>query len=439
MSSDHKLSLPAAILININIMMGVGLFMNTALLCNYAGPLANLSYLIIGVLVLPLILCIATLVSIHPSGGFYIYGKKEISPFAGFVSAWSYFTGKLASAMLMIHTAFLLLQQIIPALASINILALDAATLVLYSLLNVLHMRTGKTIQAAFLVFKSVPILFAIFGGLALFSGANFSDVNEFWQGIPLTIPLVLYATVGFEATASLSSRIDNAQRNGPLAIIISFATVILLSFLYQLMFYGALGSTLSDMPNFLGAFPALVNNLLPTGSTYAQTLIGLLHIAIASSALGGAYGIIFSNTWNLYELAQNNHTFMKSIVTRFNKHHIPVMCVVAEGLICGLYLAYSRGNQIPLQLTTAIGCALAYTLSVVALLFAKIRRPETRVPLWIPVLGLVNCAVLIGTSVRSFFLSGITAALPFAAFMTFGIVMFLLTRTKPSTQLERN
>ena len=92
MSPHHKLSLREAILININIMLGAGLFINMNLLSQNAGILGAFSYIIIGLLMLPLIVSMMQLLKIHPSGGLYTFGLKELHPFAGFLSAWSYAT-----------------------------------------------------------------------------------------------------------------------------------------------------------------------------------------------------------------------------------------------------------------------------------------------------------------------------------------------------------
>ena len=98
MSQNFKLSLPVAILINVNIMLGTGVFINTVELAKRAGALGFLSYLIVGILMLPLIASFATLMKIYPQGGFYAFAQKELGPLAGFVSAWSYFIAKMASA-----------------------------------------------------------------------------------------------------------------------------------------------------------------------------------------------------------------------------------------------------------------------------------------------------------------------------------------------------
>ena len=59
--SSHKLSLLSAILININIMLGSGIFINTVLLTKQAGSLGALVILLLRFLLLPLILAIGQL------------------------------------------------------------------------------------------------------------------------------------------------------------------------------------------------------------------------------------------------------------------------------------------------------------------------------------------------------------------------------------------
>src|SRR5271155_4816079 len=148
------LKLPIVILININIMLGTGIFLNTTKLARQAGALGALSYIIIGVLMLPLVLSITELSRLHPTGGFYAFGSKEISPLVGFVSTWAYFIGKLASACVGIHFAVTLIQYLIPPLAIINTFAADCTLITIFVMLNMLNMKTGGKIQTLFIVMK---------------------------------------------------------------------------------------------------------------------------------------------------------------------------------------------------------------------------------------------------------------------------------------------
>jgi len=431
----HQLSLPAAVLININIMLGTGIFINTTPLAQRAGALGAFGYPIIGLLMLPLIICIVHLLRLHPAGGFYTFGRKEISPFAGFISAWGYFTGKLASATLTIHTAVMLIQSIIPSLAAIPPLYLDAIILTLFITLNMLHIKTGENIQKMFIVFKVIPIAFILLVGVFFMQGAHFTAPHYFWAGLPSILPLVLYATVGFEAACSLSSKIKDAQRNAPRAILISYAIVILIATLFQFIFYGIHGDLFALFKDFREPFPALMQLVLPHSARLQEIASGILHLGIAMSALGGGYGILFTNSWNLLTLAENNHVVKAKTVARLNSYHIPFFCVLTEGAICALYLFITKGYQIPLQQVGALGSIIAYTVSALALLYARknalnnsLNSSASPASIWLPILGLTNCALLTASCVYSLVYNGASSLIIFASLLVFGICMFWYT-----------
>jgi amino acid transporter len=435
MAEQQFLSLRSAILININIMLGAGIFLNTTRLSGPTGIASSCGYLLVGLLMFPLVLTIARLTNMYPSGGFYTFARSEISPFAGFMSAWSYLIAKLASGSLMLHFSLSLIQQLIPAFASIPILVLDIIAIALFVLLNTRNIQTGSQIQTAFTIFKLIPISFAILTGLYLLDGAHLTAPHRIWSGIPSILPFLVYAGMGFEAACLICNKMRNPERDAPRAIIISYSIVLCVAALYQFAFYGALGTQLADLASlkssYLYAFPALLAKLLPTSPILAQKIQGILHLALASSALGGSYGIMFSNTWNLHTMASNNHVFFKKIFTWLNKHSIPVACVVLEGLVYTLYLYVSGGVQDTLQQLSVIGTVSAYTMSVIALLKAKIQRPSLAISPWIPFLGLCSCAIFITTALLGIIKSGPASLAVFVILLGLGATMFFVTSKK--------
>jgi amino acid transporter len=424
--STQKFSLLAAILININIMIGSGIFINTTILAQKAGILGAASYAIIGLLMLPLILSISQLLKIHPTGGFYGYAAAEISPFIGFLSAWCYFISKLASSTLTIHVSVSFLQQLFPTLAALNIFMLDGAILSMFLALNMKNIKTNESLQAVFTILKMFPIIFLILVGFMLFNFDNLSPVHWHAAGIPATLPLVLFAILGFEAACSLSSKIENPAKNASRAVLISYGIVIFIYCAYQFAFYGILGDAFYTMTDYRQAFPAVIADLLPNHASVKNLLITLLHLGIISSALSASYGIILSNSWNLYTLAQHKYTFKPSWFTHLNRHAIPWLCVLAEGAVCLIYLYVTHGSQIPLQITSALGSVIAYTLSVSALLAAK-RKGKAQECYWItPLLGFTNCMVLLTACSYRLWYEGIASLCTFGSLMLFGIAMFL-------------
>jgi amino acid transporter len=416
---SHSIQFAPAILITLNIMLGSGLFMNTTELALRAGSLGFLAYIVVGLLMLPLVIGMAKLVELHPSGGFYTFAAQELYPLLGFFSAWTYFVGKLASASLMIHTAIVLIQAIFPLVAAVNTLLLDCLLITLFCMLNTLNVRIGSFIQYFFFCAKSIPIIALFVAVVSWINPASIAD-NFIWTGIPATLPLVLYAILGFEAACSLSSKIENARVNAPRIMLISYAIIISLSSLYQFSAYALFGDDLLKMKSFLDVFSALARILSPEGAMYLQAV---LYCAIAASALGAAYGILYSNLWNLYALAQNNHTWCKSFLITMNGHCIPVACVLMEGIICCLYIGISRGAQVPLQQISAFGVVLAYTVSASALWYA-VKRNAIQLSALIPFLSLANCFILSGVCCTYLLRGGSLALYLFFGLLMLGLCM---------------
>lgn len=424
--SEKTLSLSAAILININIMMGVGIFINVVELSKRTGALGAFLYPLMGLLILPLIMSIARIMKIHPTGGFYGFGAAEIHPFAGFIAGWSYFTGKLASAILMIHVAVSLLQKIIVPLNRVNIFVLDVLMLSLFILLNMGNIRLGSVIQAGFLGLKLIPVLTIIGLGFLFFDSGSLVQAPVLWDGVLGSLPLVLYAAMGFEATCSLSSKITNAAVNGPKAIYYSFFIVMILIFLFQGCFFLLLGNQLLSASGYLNAFPLLFARYF--SGQWTLYALALMHGAIACSALGGSYGILYSNSWNLYTLAQHNHVIARPLFTHLNRMGIPVYCILAEGLLCLAFLVITAGVAIPLQQISALSSVVAYLISVIALMIV-VGRQKNALNWLVPLCGLGSCLILLGACIRNFLIAGFWSLLLFAGLGIIGISMFMYKR----------
>ncbi len=430
MSHHHKLSFWSAILINLNVMFGAGIFVNTISLAKLSGFFGFLSYFIVAIILLPLILSMARLLHYFPDGGFYAYATQTINPLSGFFSAWAYFTGKLASAALLIHIFSTLFISLLPSI-TLSPFVLDGIIICLFTLLNLWHMKAGKNIMYAFIVFKITPILFAICSCLYLYSHWSIANSTLLLSGIPTTIPLVLFAFAGFEACCSLSGSLENAKVNGPRVLFISYAIVVTVTIIYQFLFFITAGENLLQQTDFMGIFPALFQVLAPNNPALTTHLISLLYIALACASLGGSYGILLSNHWNLYALAKNNHTFFANYLQKLNTHYIPTLCVLIEALFCLFYLAITQGTVVVLQQISVLGCSIAYLLSIIGLLVYNKKNNNTIIQPWIVYAALGSCMLFVISCIRNFYLNGITAFAIFSCILAFGLCMYAYTNKK--------
>lgn len=417
----HSLSLWSAIRISINIMLGTGLFINTVNLARIAGPLGALSYAAVGIILFPLIITIARLIELHPQGGFYKFGSAEINPLAGFLSAWVYFAGKLASATLMIHASTTLLRLLTPTLNMIPHLTLDTIVILLFALLNLGNMKMGNLIQTIFFSAKMVPLIIILGIATLWATPLNYHAALVGLEEFITTLPIVLYAAIGFEAACSLSTRLENPRVNGPRAILISYSSLITVYCLFQAGLYGLLGAQLSSLSSFADVFHAVTSFLPLAVQTYAGTL---LTFCVALSALGGAYGILFSNMWNLHALTEHKHIWGSAWLKKLNRHGVPAWCVAIEGLLCCSYIWLSSGIQLPLQQISGLGSVVAYTISIIAAYYAK-KHGTLRLS-WVFIgTALINCFMLIALCMTQLIQGGNPALYLFLGLIVTGIGMF--------------
>lgn len=426
MSKTQGLSLWAAIIININIIIGSGIFINTTELAKRAGVCSALSYAIVGLLLFPLILCFARLLNLYPGGGFYSFTEKSLHPSIGFLSTWCYFLTKMSSATLVIHIFVLLLQKTFPFFASYDPLLLDVSMLSIIIGLNMFNVQTGSAIQGYLMILKLFPIFMTIISGIFFLKIGNLSAVNQIWSGVPATIPLVLHAMLGFETACSISRNIENPEVNAPRAVLLSYSLVILLYVTFQGILYGILGTDLMAQADYRGVFPLLISKFA-ISETLRNLLGHCIHLAIALSALSAGFGMIYANMWNLYSLAELKHTFAPKTLMRLNRFNVPFLCVLAEGAISIMYMLIIRGEQTTFQQLSGIGATITYSLSILGLLATLLKNKKSII---LPILGLINCGILLSASAYTMWWSGNAKPIViFSTIVVMGMTMYCMTK----------
>lgn len=422
-SSYKKISLIGAIFINLNVMIGTGIFINTYRFASTAGAAGFFLYPLVGILMLPLIAVTGKLLGHYPSGGLYAF-TKDYSPYFAFLSCWSYFFGKLASACVMLTVATTMFQQIIPFLQTINPIIISLIILAFFTFLNLQNMKIGLIVQTFFLTAKSIPIFFAIIAGLMLFDTSTFYIDASMLQGLVINIPFVLYCLAGFETASSLSRNIENPTVNGPKAVYYSFAIIMILYGIFQGLIYMATYTNFTTITSFDGIFPAIAYKLF-TSQAFATKISILLSFAIGSSALGGAYGILFSNSWNLYTLAEHGHVIGKTVMTNLNKHKTPWVAVLTESLICTIFLVFNQGSIVPLQRTATLGIIIAYTISTFAYFKLFTKNQNSNKHHIISYAAFITCLLFISSCTTSFLETGIQPLILFISILVLGTIMF--------------
>ena len=434
MPHKQKLSLGSAVLICMNIVIGAGVFINSIVLPQKAGFLSSFSYLAIGILLLPLIAAVMELIRLHPSGGFYVFGAKELHPLAGFLASWSYAIAKVCSVSVIIHSATLFSQRLIPVLLTIPALWIDYIVLLWFAWLNTLGTKTGTTIQRGFLVTKLLALIMTILAGFSHIGKTTITIVKTDFSGFASTLPLVLFAMVGFEAVCIISTHIKHSRKNAPRAIAISYGLVLILYTIYQLGVYIGAGPIVLFLQSFQDLFPVLLDRTLPNSPLWAFRITNAIYFCIVAAGLGGSYGLLFTNTWNFYHLTKAVNNKLSQKLCQLNRHGVPVWSVATQVILTFFMLLLVAKNHLPIQQLSAFGCSVTYLVITIALLRAKSKPSRKRKILtsWpTTVLAVLNSIGLVITCLVQFFTHSTIPLYLFMLWMACGIVYFFCSSLK--------
>ncbi len=424
MVKTNKINLLTTILINVNIMIGAGVFMNTAPLTNFLGPFGFSSYIFSAILLLPIVLTIAKLAENRAvAGGLYIYNKEILGNSLGFLSGWSFFLGKITSAALLINTFITFFYYKIPALQKLSILTLDTILIFGLILLNIFGLRLGGKIQYLFASSKFIPLLFVIFTSLSIFNPNFFILTPIDIQNLFSSIPIAVYALLSFEMICSIGHLIENPKKNIRRAILYSFLIVTALTTAMQFSIFFAVGKELTNVNIPI----LLLGSKLFTNGSYIP---GIINSLVFASILGGAFGLLSSNCWNLFALAKDNNFPFINIITKINKNNVPYISSLLQGILGFILLAITQ-KQETLQSMSVFGVTIAYLLSSTSLfkLFFLQRNTAERTEKMLPILALISSSYLIFLCIKNVINYG--ASLPFLTIFLFGIILVLFKKYK--------
>ncbi|GIU57293.1 amino acid permease [Arthrobacter sp. NicSoilC12] len=86
-------------------MLGAGVFVVFSPAAALAGPLLTLAVAVAGVIAYCNAVASAQLAARYPdSGGTYVYGRRQLGQWPGFIAGWGFITGKTASCAAMALT-----------------------------------------------------------------------------------------------------------------------------------------------------------------------------------------------------------------------------------------------------------------------------------------------------------------------------------------------
>ena len=399
-----KISLWMAVVINLNVMIGAGVFINPPLLTSIAGVLGFLSYVGVALIVLPLVLSVAELSKLYPkaAGGLYVYSKEAISPLAGIISGGSYFIGKSVSCAVLVQTVAIYLHHLLPFFHLVPIVVVALLIMAILCVLNTLGIRFSSRVQLGFIFFKLLPIVFVIGLVFWVFNIEHFQGGVISLGAFSASLPVAMYAFLGFEACCAIGHTITNSHKNLSRSLVISFLVAALVYTSFQFSLFSGIGMPLADAAVPLDAFLQLFSSTSPF---FIWLMRPIFNSAVMVAVLGSCYGILFTNMWNGYALA----TELSGIrFSRFffmlNSHGVPAYSTFLQGAIASLLLVIGL-KTVTLARIAVLSIAISYCLSTLALIASyRQKKQQISLPFWVAVLGLGGAVLIAATCIKGFF-----------------------------------
>ena len=248
---NHKISLIAAILINMNIMIGAGIYISPPQMAGIAGEYSFWGWVVSAFVFLPVVISLSYLSRLYPGeGGIYSYAKRMFGPFVGFLGGWSYFLGFVGAEALQVTVLrqsfynsfqYSWLQEY-PWIFN-GLLLSFLFGLCTFSIRQLAVLQNGLTCLKIlpFVVVISLFFIFPTLGdGQMGITAAKDSSLSL--MSILRVTPLAMFGFWGFEACSNISHRIRGNKRNASYAIVISF---LLVSLIYSCFHYELLNLVL--------------------------------------------------------------------------------------------------------------------------------------------------------------------------------------------------
>jgi APA family basic amino acid/polyamine antiporter len=375
----RRLTTRDAVVIGLGSMVGAGVFAAIGPAAEAAG-----AGLLIGLAVAAAVAyCNATssaqLAAVHPeSGGTYVYGRRQLGPFWGYLAGAGFVVGKTAScaAMALTFGAYAYPDFARP----LAVAAVVACTTVNYAGVQKTAALTRGVVAIVFAALAAVVVA-ALFGGQG--DAGNLGDLGVGGlRGILQSAGLLFFAFAGYARIATLGEEVVEPERTIPRAIPLALGITL---GVYAAV---AVAALLAAGPERLASSSAPLATAVEGGRL--AVLLPAVRIGATVASLGVLLSLTVGVSRTTFAMARNGELprYLAAVHPRNKVPHLAEATVAV--LVIALVLAVDLRGAIGFSSFTvlayyAIANASAWTLG----------DDRRRWPRWLAALGLVGCAAL--------------------------------------------
>lgn len=374
----RRLGIGDAVVIGLGAMIGAGIFVALGPAARVAG-----AGLLIGLAVAASVAyCNATssarLAARYPaSGGSYLYGRKRLGDFWGYLAGWAFVVGKTASCAAMALTVGVYVWP--PHSHAVAVAAVLATTAVNYTGVQ-RSARLTRAVVAVVMVVLAAVVVASLRADGAAISQIDLADAPV--GGVLQSAGLLFFAFAGYARIATLGEEVRAPARVIPRAIPLALGITLAVYAIVAVAVMAVLG------PSRLAAAVAPLSEAVRAAG--ADWLVPAVQAGAAVAALGSLLALLLGVSRTTLAMARDRHlpSVLAAVHPRFQVPH-------RAELLIGVVVAMLAATA---DLRSAIGFSSFGVLIYYAIANASaltLRPDEGRPAAPIPVAGLLGCIVL--------------------------------------------
>lgn len=375
----RRLGLTDAVVIGLGSMIGAGVFAVFAPAAAAAG-----SGLLIGLAIAALVaFCNATssaqLAATWPeAGGTYVYGRRQLGEWWGFLAGWGFVVGKTAScaAMALTAAAYLIPGGFQRPAAAVFVLAIAAV--------NCRGITKTAALARVLLVAVLAVLLLVAVGTVGHLQPLGSLTGSTTPYGILQSAGLLFFAFAGYARIATLGEEVRDPEQTIPRAIITALVITIAVYLLIGVGVLSVLGDRLADSST------PLATAMTAIGWMWAAPIV---RIGAGLAALGALLGLVAGVGRTTLAMARDRElpAALDAVHPRFQVPHRAELAVGV--LVAAVVLVVDLRGAIGFS---SFGVLLYYFVANVAAFSQGDDR--RRYPKPLQVIGALGCLILVAT-----------------------------------------
>lgn len=411
----RSLGLFDAVVIGLGSMIGAGIFAALAPAARAAGSGLLLSLAVAAVVAYCNATSSARLAARYPaSGGTYLYGRKRLGDFWGYLAGWCFVAGKTASCAAMALTVG---AYVWPAQAhAVAVAAVVALTGVDYAGVQKSAWLT-RVIVALVLAVLTAVVTTALTHGAAPAVRPGLPGASV--AGLLQAAGLLFFAFAGYARIATLGEEVRDPARTIPRAIPLALGITLIV--------YGCVAAASLAVlgPRRLGAATAPLSEVVRVAG--APWLVPIVQAGASVAALGSLLALLLGVSRTALAMARDRHLphVLAAVHPRFKVPHR------AELLIGAIVVVLAATTDVRGAIGfSSFGVLIYYAIANASAL--TLHREAGRPRPAIPALGMIGCVVLAVALPLPSILSG-TAVLAIGI-AAYGLRRFIAPRRRKAT-----